>query len=245
MFMSSINRTIKAFLYPNPMNNVKGSYLARTSKNTTYNILEICASAKEKSGIVNADALEYHVKLFFEEMIELLEDGNKIITDYFTAQANVKGSFTSKNDNFDAKRHRVDIVFSATKLTHQRAKNMTAEIFHNEPFNFGVWKVTDGQTKLEIDKLIPNRLLVISGDKVKITGSDPSVGIYFIHTESGSKTHLGPTDYFENGNAAVKLFVPELASGTYQLMIITQYSGNSIPLTQARSLIYQNLLYVD
>lgn len=48
----------------NPMNNAKGSYLARTSKNTTYNILEICESAKEKTGIVNAEALEYHVIFF-------------------------------------------------------------------------------------------------------------------------------------------------------------------------------------
>jgi hypothetical protein len=243
--MSTIHRTIKAILYPNPMKNAKGSYLARTSKHITYNIREICESAKEKTGIVNADALEYHVKLFFEEMLALIEDGNKINTGYFTAQANVKGTFNSTNDNFDAERHSVDIVFSSSYLTRQRAKKLKAEILHIEPFNYGIRKVTDGQTKLDIGKLVANRLLVISGDKVKVVGNDPSVGVYFILTESGSETHLRPTELYENGNAAIKLFVPELTSGTYQLKIITQYSGNTIPLIQTRSLCYPYMLHVD
>lgn len=139
----------------------------------------------------------------------------------------------------------MEIVFSSTKLTRQRAINLKADILHGEPFNYGIRKVTDGQTKLDVSHLKVNRLLVISGDKVKITGNDPSVGVYFVHTESGSEIHLRPTDCYDNGNATVRIFVPDLAPGTYQLKIITQYSGNATPLTQARLLLYPNLLNVD
>jgi len=156
------------------MKNAKSSYLARTCKHTTYNIREICESAKEKTGIVTTDTLEYHVKLFFEEMLALLEDGNKINAGYFTAQANVKGAFNSKYDDFDAEKHSVDIVFSSAKLTRQKAKKLKAEILHIKPSNYGIRTVTDGQTKLDISKLVANRLLVISGDKVKIVGNDPN-----------------------------------------------------------------------
>ena len=244
--MSVIYHSIKAFLYPNPMKNAKGKYLARTSKNTTYNIREICESIAGKTGTVaKADALEYHAKLIFDEIVEQVMDGNKVDCGYFTAQANIKGSFSSKRDSFDTIRHSVEIVFSSTKLTRQKARNLKAEILHSEPFNYGIRKVTDGQTKLNVSSLKANRLLVISGDKIKIIGNDPSVGVYFINTENSSEIHLRSTDFYENGNATVKLFVPELAPGTYQLKIITQYSGNTIPLTQARSFFYQHLFHVD
>ena len=243
--MSTQLRTIKAILYPNPMKNAKGRYLARTSKYTSYNIREICELAKEKTGVANADALEYYAKLFLEQMLELVENGNKINTGYFTAQANVKGSFNSLSDSFDAEKHSVDIVFSASKLTRQRAKKLKVKILHINPFIFGIQSVIDGQTGLHVSKLVMNRLLIISGAKVKITGDDPSVGVYFINTETGSEMHLHATEFHENGNATLKLFVPELPSGSYQLKIVTQYAGNTVPLAQARSSTFPNLLSVD
>lgn len=245
MFMSEIHRTIKAILYPNLLKNAKGKYLARTSKNTTYNIREICESLKEKSGVVNIDALEYHAKLFFEEMLELLEDGNKINTGYFTVQANVKGSFDSFSDNFDENKHSVDIVFSAGHLTRQRVKSMKAEILHVKPFSYGIRKVTDMQTKLETNKLVVNRILVISGDKIRITGDNPTVGLYLIHTENGKETHFPATALYQNSNATLTLIVPELVAGTYQLKVTTQYAGKGTPLTKPRSFTYPNLFQVD
>ena len=243
--MSVIHRVIKAILYPNPMNNAKGKYLARTSKHTTYNIRETCESLKNKSGSVNVDAMESHVKLFFEEMTDLLEDGNKINTGYFTAQAHVRGSFDSKTDQYDSERHSVQIVFSTGHLIRQRAAQLKAEILRIASKNYGFWSVTDAQTKSNTDKLIMNRLLVIKGEKIKITGDEPTAGLYLIHTESGAEHHFPASALYQNGNAILMLIVPELAPGSYQLKIITQYAGKGTLLTQARSCVYANLLYAE
>jgi len=243
--MSVIHRTIKAILYPNPMNNAKGKYLARTSKYNTYNIREICESLKNKSGLVNVDAMEYHVKLFLEEMADLLEYGNKINTGYFSAQATVRGSFDSKADQYDSERHSVQIVFSTGHLIRQRAAKLKAEILRIIPNNYGIRTVTDAQTKLDTDKLVLNRLLVISGDKIKITGDDPTVGLYLIHAESGTELHFTASTLYQNGNGTLMLIVPELVSGTYQLKIVTQYGGKGSPLAQPRSCTYANLLHAD
>jgi len=245
MSMSVIHRAIKAILYPNPMKNAKGKYLARTSKNSTYNIRETCESLKNKSGMVNVDAMEYYVKLFFEEMTDLLEDGNKINTGYFTAQANVRGAFDSKADRYDSERHSIQIVFSAGQLIRQRATGLKAEILRIGSNNYGIRTVTDAQTKSDTDKLVMNRLLVISGKKIKITGDNPIVGLYLTHTESGTEHHFPASNLFQNGNAILILIVPELASGSYQLKIITQYAGKGTPLTQPRSCVYANLLHAE
>jgi hypothetical protein len=243
--MSVINRTIKAILYPNPMKNAKGKYLARTSKNNIYNIQEVCESLKNKSGMVNVDAMEYHVKLFLEEMTDLLEDGHKINTGYFTAQANVRGSFDSRADQYDSDRHSVQIVFSTGHLIRQRASELKAEILRIRSNNYGIRKVTDAQTKSDTNKLVMNRMLAVSGDKIKIAGDDPTVGLYLIHTESGAEHHFPATALYQNGNGTLMLIVPEFASGNYELKVTTQYAGKGTPLAQPRSCIYANLLHAD
>lgn len=243
--MSEIHRTIKAFLYPNTMKNAKGTYIAQTSKYQTYNIREICEIAKEKSGLPNADSIEYHVNLFMSEMMELIEDGNKVNTGYFMAQANIKGSFNSLGDTYDPQRHNVDISFWPGAKSRQRASKMKAEIMDVRPLNFGVWRITDGQTGQEVRKLIMNRVIIINGDKIKITGDDPKAGLYLIHTESGSEMHFTESKLYKNGNAKIMLIVPELLPGNYQLKITTQYGGKGKPLAQSRSCVYGNLLQVD
>lgn len=99
--MSETHRTIKTFLYPNTMKNAKGKYLAQTSIYHTYNFRSVCEIVKEKAGLPNADSIEYHVNLFMNEMMELIELGNKINTGHFMTQANIKGSFNALGYNYN------------------------------------------------------------------------------------------------------------------------------------------------
>ena len=122
--MSAIHRTIKAILHPNPMKNAKGKYLAYTTKYSSYDIQGICESLCSKPGAgVNPETIAYHVKLFLDEMMEKIEDGNKINTGYFTAQAHVKGSFDSLADDFDEK-STVWILCSAQDSLHTKQRKI-------------------------------------------------------------------------------------------------------------------------
>lgn len=244
--MSAIHRTIKAILHPNPMKNAKGKYLAYTTKYSSYDIQSICESLCSKPGTgLQLETIAYHVKLFLDEMMEKIEDGNKINTGYFTAQAHVKGSFDSLADDFDENKHSVDIVFSAGHFAHKAKKNLKVEIQRTKPYSLRIWTITDLQTKQHTDKLIANRILVMRGDKIKITGDNPSVGLYLRHNETGNEIHFPPTVLFANGDTKLELIVPQLAAGSYQLKVTTQYAGNGKPLAQPRSYIYEHTLYAD
>jgi hypothetical protein len=186
-----------------------------------------------------------YVKLFLDEMMEKIEDGNKINTGYFTAQAHVKGSFDSLADDFDENKHSVDIVFSAGHFAHKAKKNLKVEIQRTKPYSLRIWTITDLQTKQHTDKLIANRILVMRGDKIKITGDNPSVGLYLRHNETGNEIHFPPTVLFANGDTKLELIVPQLAAGSYQLKVTTQYAGNGKPLAQPRSYTYEHTLYAD
>lgn len=244
--MSSIHRTIKVFLYPNPMKNAKGKYLARTFKHTTYNIQDICELIERKSGTgAKAETLKHHANLIFNEIIEQVLDGKKVDCGYFTAQANVKGSFDSLGDRFDKERHSVDIVFSEGHLSHKAKKELSVNVIDTKPNSFRIWTISDRQTNLRTDKLVMNRVLVIRGEKIKITGDNPTVGLYLLHNETGKEIHFPSTALLSNGDTTLELIVPELAAGSYQLKITTQYSGNGKPLVKPRSYQYEHDLYAE
>lgn len=244
--MSTNHRTIKAILYRNPMKNANGSYLARTSVNNVYNVRAICESACRKPLVgANPDAMEYLVKLFLEEMTSFIEDGKKVNTGYFSAQANVKGSFNSLGDMYDNERHKVEVVFSTGTIIRRRAKGLGAEVLKVDNSTHCIGTVIDAQTKVQVDKLIENKLLVIKGKKLKIVGNDPSVGLYLVHSESGKELHFPAPALYENSNATLKFLVPDLQPGSYKLKICTQYAGNTTPLTKPCTFTYLRDLYVD
>ena len=242
--MSSIHRTIKVFLYPNPMKNAKGKYLARTFKHTTYNIQDICELISAKSDTTaSTETLKYHANLIFNEIIEQVLRGIKVDCGYFTVQANVKGSFDSLHDRFDEQKHSVDIVFSAGHLSHKAKKDMNVEFMNSKPNCFKIWTITDLQTNQHTNKLVMNRVLVIRGEKVKISGNNPTVGLYLLHKETNSEIQFSPSELLANGDTKLELIVPELAAGSYQLKVTTQYSGNGKPLVKPRSYTYERTLY--
>ena len=176
-------------------------------------------------------------------MTYLIENGEKINTGYFSAQANVKGVFDSPRDRFDDERHKVEVAFSTGAIIRRRAKGLKAEVFSVDNSKLRIRTVIDAQTKEHVEKLIANRLLVLKGEKLKIVGDDPSVGIYLVHTESGQETHLPATALYENSNATLMFFVPDLQPGTYELKVCTQYAGSTTALTKPCTFAYSRVLH--
>jgi nucleoid DNA-binding protein len=243
--MSVIHRTIKAILHPNPLKSAKGTYLARISKYNTLSIKDVCNLFRSKyNASLNPDTMEYYVKLFFDEMSEQLENGHKINTGYFTACASVKGSFKDKTDNFDKERHRVIYKFSTGHILRKRAAGTQAEILNIIPMSFEIQRVVDTFTNSENDLLSPGKVLKINGQKVKLVGDDPDVGVYFIPADTGEHIKVLACDVIQNQNARLMVVVPELTPGNYQLEIQTQYAGKGVPLTKPRTTTFTYVLRV-
>ncbi|MEA4983672.1 MAG: DUF4469 domain-containing protein [Paludibacter sp.] len=234
--MSKDHQQIKALLYPNPMKNAGGTYMARTSAYGTLGIKEICQSKGSKRGSLNnPENMEYYVHLFFEEMAELLTAGYNINTGYFKAAAKINGTFNSSNDEFDSIRHQVNFKFSQGITMRKIAAETKAEILHLLPFNFVICEVTDNFTKSVNELLTPGQNLIIDGIKIKIVGEDPSVGIYFINVSTNAQTKVSANEIALNQNNKLIIVIPLLEKGEYRLKVVTQYSANSVQLVKPRS----------
>ena len=243
--MAAIYHKIMAVLYPNPLKNNNGSYKAQTITSHTLGIKDICNSLckKPREGI-SPETLEYHVRLFLEEMGSLLEDGYSINTGYFTACATIRGSFRHKNDQFDPERHGVSYKFSQGSILRKRAKETKAEILHGKPVIFGIMKVIDTHSGAENDLLSPGSVLKIAGLKLKLTGAHPDIGVYFINEITGERTKVPAEDVIINQNNHLMVVIPDLQSGSYRLEQITQYAGKTTPLSVPRRETFVHILRV-
>jgi len=243
--MSSNHHQIKALLYPNLLKNNKGTFKAQVITSQAHGIKDICVSfcSKRRSGL-DPDTLEYHVRLFFEEMSELLDDGVAINTGYFAAAPTIKGSFKHKYDTFDTKRHRVTYKFSQGALLRKRTAKMEAEILHLKSINFGFMRVRDVFSGSLNDVITPGKNLKIEGQKVKLSGTHPDVGIYFISETTGERTKVPPVDVITNQNKNLLIFIPDLQPDSYRLEHITQYAGKGTLLNEPRSTLLDRILQV-
>jgi len=234
--MAANHQTIKAVLYPNLLKNNEGTFKAQIITEKTLGIKEICKSLSDKPGTgVNSDAMEYHVRLFLEEMGELLAEGFAINTGYFAATASIRGSFNNKNDQFESERHSVTFKFSQGSVMRNKAAKTQAEILHITSAKYGIQQVVDNHTGSENNLLTPSNALKIKGVNLKLVGSHPDVGVYFINEATGERTKVPATDVITNENSRIMIVIPDLQPGSYRLEYITQYAGSAIPLTEPRS----------
>lgn len=234
--MSSNHRKIKALLYPNLLKNNNGTFKAQVISNKAQGIKDICNSHCSKPGsCINPDAMEYHVKLFLEEMSDLLDEGFAINTGYFAAAPSIRGSFNNKYDQFDTERHSVTYKFSQGAILRERATNLEAEILHGTSANFGFMRVRDIYSSSLNDVITPGKNLKIDGQKVKLTGTNPYVGIYFISETTNERTKVPVENVIINQNNNLLILIPDLQPDSYRLEHITQYAGKGTPLNEPRT----------
>ena len=236
---------IKALLFPNLLKNNKGTFKAQVISSKAQGIKDICISHCSRPGSgIHADAMEYHVRLFLEEMTDLLDEGFAINTGYFVAAPTIRGSFNNKYDQFDAERHSVTYKFSQGAILRERAANVEAEILHGTSANFGFIRVNDIYSGSLNDVITPGKNLKIEGQKVKLTGTHPDVGLYFISETTGQRAKVPPMNVIINQNKNLLILTPDLQPDSYRLEHITQYAGKGTPLNEPRCITLKNILRV-
>ena len=92
--------------------------------------------------------------------------------------------------------------------------------------------------------MTPNSPLKISGIKLKLTGSHPTVGVYFVNQTTGERTKVDSTDIVVNLNNQLMVMIPDLQPGSYCIEHVTQYAGKGTPLLEPRTSTFVRTLQV-
>ncbi|MGV8090967.1 MAG: DUF4469 domain-containing protein [Mangrovibacterium sp.] len=188
--------------------------------------------------------MQHGVSLFLKEMAYQLCDGYSVNTGYFTAGPLIKGVFSSPQETFDAQKHSLLFQFNQGDTLRDELPSVEVEIMGIADTGLSILQVTDVKTGSVNDRLTPGRTLKIAGYKVKVAGDNENVGVYFVNQTSGESTRVDPSDMVTNNPSELIVMIPELAAGTYQLQVTTQFSHNSL-LKEPRTVIFDKVLTVQ
>ncbi|MDR3184924.1 MAG: DUF4469 domain-containing protein [Prevotellaceae bacterium] len=226
---------LSALLYPYALSQEEKRpvYTARlSSSGKTLNNADIChhiATCHPTS--LSEETLLHAVSAYFENVADLLCNGYTIANGYFTVRASIKGTFLSPGDHFNPQRHRVDIEFQQGAALRKRVGSIKVNVM-GVAQNRRISEVTDVTTGSVNHLLTPHGMLIVEGKKLKISGDNPAVGVYFTNSLTGEVYKLPGGNLPENHPARLLLIIPDLPAGEYQLSVVTQYVGRSTPTRQ-------------
>ena len=96
-------------------------------------------------------------------------------------------------------------------------------------------EIVDVHTDSLNSVLTPGGMAHIMGNKIKVEGSDPAVGVWFVSEAAGNARTKVTENLGLNKSAEIMALIPVLSAGTYILEIVTQYAGGT-PLKEPRTI---------
>jgi hypothetical protein len=176
---------------------------------------------------------------------EMVEEGDAVTTELFNAFPSMPGVYDNITDSFDPARHQVKLNLhvgtalrdAATRIKPRKVTGGIAPIV--------IIAVTDVRTGSINNLITPNRNLRITGQKLKLTGDSPTVGVFFINQTDGTRMQVYPPDIAVNHPTELMVITPNLSKGTYKLEVTTQYSGAGKPSKTLHTVIFDKVLTVE
>jgi hypothetical protein len=244
--MAIILHRIKALLFPNRLTENADDFYAKVISERTLDIADICESAVARGNApTSAETMKINVELFLKEMGYQLKDGYSVNTGYFTATPQIKGVFKHISDKFDKMRHSVYFLFHQGEILRRNLDDIEVEIHGaDEMAGAMIAEVTDVKTGSVNDRITPNRNLRIRGAKLKLAGTNPNVGVYFVDGTTGEEIKVEASDIVSNKPSELVIIIPQLAAGFYTLKVTTQYSKSRFTLNEPRNILFDKILTV-
>jgi hypothetical protein len=236
---------IKAHLYDNVLTPDSNNFIARTVSERSLNVKQICEMAVSRGGAdVSAPAMEHAVALFLKEMAYQLCDGYSVNTGYFTANAQIRGVFSSATEPYDPKKHSLLFQFGQGEKLRAEIPGIEISILGIAQSDAIILEVKDVKSGAVNDLLTPGKNLRIKGSKIKIAGTHASVGLFFVETSTGMRLPVDPSDMVLNNPSELIVMIPALPAGNYRIEVVTQYAGGVL-LKEPRTASLDKILTVQ
>lgn len=245
-FIANILHRIKAYLYDNPLTENPNDFVARASSEQSLNVRQVAEAAVSRGGAdTTVAAMVHNVELWLQEMGYQICDGFSINTEWFTVSVHIKGVFDSPHDRFDPARHTIVFEFhQGSKLLKERS-TVTVDILGVAESGTVISQVKDMKTGSVNDVLTPGRNLKITGQKIRIAGDKPGVGILFRSMDDPDATYpVAAEDIVVNNPSEVMIVIPALIKDTYRLEITTQFTTGKQLLNEPRTAVFDKILEV-
>lgn len=185
------------------------------------------------------ETLSNIASLIEQKIVETLLNGESVITDYFTFEPNIQGSFNSEEEPLDANKVKYSINMSVRPELRNILDNQVKYKVADTQTQGGavITGVEDQITGARDGNTGRGHVLAIYGNKIKAvgaTGADKE-GHAYLSSELEVDTEV---QIAQNDPSCVTILIPnDLAEGNYQLRIETYFTPGKNALKEMRTIV--------
>jgi hypothetical protein len=175
---------------------------------------------------------------------EYLSNGGIINTELFLVSTSIKGVFDGTDDSFDPKRHEVRLRLRAGQFLRDTPRKL--KVKKQVPSaKILIQSVTDIKTGSVNSNLTPGKNIRIKGSRLRISGADPSCGLYFVPEKATDATvKIEPSEFVVNDPKQIIAVIPSLKKGRWNLRLVSQYSRGNKSLKEPHGVTFDKVLTV-
>jgi hypothetical protein len=195
----------------------------------------------------NRDALDLLPPVITESTsAALLEWKDRLsykVYDFFRYRYEYTGVFFGKK--YDPAKNSVYVSATQGMEIRKELTDTEVEVLGEMPDVIQIYQVINLQTKVADGTLTRGRNAEIEGSYIKVTGDDPTVGVYLESVDGSVLYKLDADLIVVNNPSKLLLLIPaEWQPGVYRLKVVTQYTGAGKQLNAPRQAVFGRELMV-
>lgn len=224
---NEIKYTLNVQSTSNPLAKSEGATRFVLVSNGTADFDRVISEIMDVNPGLERETVEMVVKLEHRIIQKLTLNGMRVSNGLFSAVASPKGVGGS---SWDPKVNELNISIAQGASWREAIRNTTVNVIGQKSEVMYISSITNAATRATNGTATQGRPLTVEGNYLKITGTDPSVGIYFINSE-GEEIKVTEDYWSINEPKRLSFVVPTtLENGTYTLRITSQYLYGSTTL---------------
>lgn len=175
--------------------------------------------------------------------VEKLVQGYSINTGVYHSHIGINGVFHGATDRFNPNEHRIVALFTSSSALRDELKKTQVEVIGTATTEPVIGKVIDSLSKAEDSTITPGNVLIIKGERIKITGDNADTGVFLINQNNNQRNKC--EQIITNEPKQVVVMSPVLEAGNYLLELVTQYTSNNSTLKEPRTTSFEHILIVE
>ena len=231
---------LKYSLASNLLNVSVENYTAKAKASGSYDKEAIIANMLWRGSLLTRTDILAVLNGFEESITAIINDGGTVNTPLFNTSFSISGVFEGAMDNFDRKRHKVNVKFIKGILIRNAEAMIIPEKTGAIAPMLQILEVKDSVSGKVNERLTPGGVLEVWGNNIKIAGDHPECGLYFV-PESGEAVKVQVI--VQNKPSSLIVMIPMLSVGIYSLKVVTQFTNGHL-LKLPRSCYFNKMLIV-
>lgn len=222
------DHSIRITLHSLPFEGQERKYYGRLNNAGTLDIRKLAQRMAQSRSDLRAETIANVMHMAMEEIADALAEGRCIDLDIGSLRPTISGTFDSPYQKFDPEQHSIGLKFIPSDDMSARLRKAKVITYPDTSATY-IDSIYDVYTETTDTAVTSGYPVYINGLRLRIIGSDPSVGVYFVHSNGQEypAQHIGT-----NNPQQLVVVCPAMPEGTCHVRLVTQGGSRGRLTTQ-------------